>query len=143
MNVREKVQLLPHSPGVYRFLDSSGTVIYVGKAKDLHRRVSQYFRPPESLDRKTRVMVGKIADMMFAVVDSEQDALLLENNLIKKLQPRYNILLKDSKTYPWICIRKEPFPRVQLTRRMTKGSGKYFGPYSNAGYAHAMLELIA
>jgi len=143
MEVREKVSLLPHSPGVYRFLDSGGTVIYVGKAKDLHRRVSQYFRPPESLDRKTRVMVGKIADMMFSVVNSEQDALLLENNLIKKLQPRYNILLKDSKTYPWIVIRKEPFPRVQLTRRMTKGSGKYFGPYSNAGYAHAMLELIA
>ncbi|MBQ5402293.1 MAG: GIY-YIG nuclease family protein, partial [Bacteroidales bacterium] len=87
MNVREKVSLLPHTPGVYRFLDSSGTVIYVGKAKDLHRRVSQYFRPPESLDRKTRVMVGKIADMMFSVVNSEQDALLLENNLIKKLQP--------------------------------------------------------
>lgn len=143
MEVREKVSLLPHSPGVYRFLDSGGTVIYVGKAKDLHRRVSQYFRPPESLDRKTRVMVCKIADMMFSVVNSEQDALLLENNLIKKLQPRYNILLKDSKTYPWIVIRRELFPRVQLTRRMTKGSGKYFGPYSNAGYAHAMLELIA
>ena len=143
MNVREKVSLLPHTPGVYRFLDSEGTVIYVGKAKDLHRRVSQYFRPVESLDRKTRVMVGKIADMMFAVVDSEQDALLLENNLIKKLQPRYNILLKDSKTYPWICIKKEPFPRVVLTRRMTKGGGRYFGPYSSAGYAHQMLELIA
>lgn len=143
MNVREKVSLLPHSPGVYRFLDASGTVIYVGKAKDLHRRVSQYFRPPESLDRKTRVMVGKIADMMFAVVETEQDALLLENNLIKKLQPRYNILLKDSKTYPWICIRNEPFPRVVLTRRMVKSAGRYFGPYSSAGYAHAMLELIA
>ena len=143
MNVREKVSLLPHTPGVYRFLDSEGTVIYVGKAKDLHRRVSQYFRPAESLDRKTRVMTGKIADMMFSVVDSEQDALLLENNLIKKLQPRYNILLKDSKTYPWICIKEEPFPRVVLTRRMTKDGGKYFGPYSNAGYAHQMLDLIA
>ena len=143
MNVREKVSLLPHTPGVYRFLDSSGTVIYVGKAKDLHRRVSQYFRPPESLDRKTRAMVSKIADMMFAVVETEQDALLLENNLIKTLQPRYNILLKDSKTYPWIVIKKEPFPRVMLTRRMTKGGGRYFGPYSNAGYAHAMLDLIA
>ena len=143
MNLKEKVSLLPHSPGVYRFLDSGGTVIYVGKAKDLHRRVSQYFRPPESLDRKTRVMVGKIADMLFVEVNSEQDALLLENNLIKTLQPRYNILLKDSKTYPWIVIKKEPFPRVMLTRRMTKGSGRYFGPYSNAGYAHAMLELIA
>ena len=143
MNVREKVSLLPHSPGVYRFLNSEGEVIYVGKAKDLHRRVSQYFRPPESLDRKTRVMVGKIADMMFAVVGSEEDALLLENNLIKKLQPRYNILLKDSKTYPWIVIKKEPYPRVMLSRRLTKDGSKYFGPYSNATYAHAMLELIA
>jgi len=128
---------------VYRFLNSEGEVIYVGKAKDLHRRVSQYFRPPESLDRKTRVMVGKIADMMFAVVGSEEDALLLENNLIKKLQPRYNILLKDSKTYPWIVIKKEPYPRVMLTRRLTKDGSRYFGPYSSATYAHAMLELIA
>ena len=143
MNVREKVSLLPHSPGVYRFLNSEGEVIYVGKAKDLHRRVSQYFRPPESLDRKTRAMVGKIADMMFAVVGSESDALLLENNLIKKLQPRYNILLKDGKTYPWIVIKKEPYPRVMLTRRLTKDGSRYFGPYSNATYAHAMLELIA
>ena len=128
---------------MYRFLNSEGEVIYVGKAKDLHRRVSQYFRPPESLDRKTRVMVGKIADMMFAVVGSEEDALLLENNLIKKLQPRYNILLKDSKTYPWIVVKKEPYPRVMLTRRLTKDGSRYFGPYSNASYAHAMLELIA
>lgn len=143
MNVREKVSLLPHLPGVYRFLNSEGEVIYVGKAKDLHRRVSQYFRPPESLDRKTRVMVGKICDMMFAVVETEQDALLLENNLIKKLQPRYNILLKDSKTYPWIVVKKEPYPRVMLTRRLTKDGSRYFGPYSNASYAHAMLELIA
>ena len=143
MNVREKVSLLPHSPGVYRFLNSEGEVIYVGKAKDLHRRVSQYFRPPESLDRKTRVMVSKICDMMFAVVETEQDALLLENNLIKKLQPRYNILLKDSKTYPWIVVKKEPYPRVMLTRRLTKDGSRYFGPYSNASYAHAMLELIA
>lgn len=143
MDVREKVSLLPHTPGVYRFLNSEGTVIYVGKAKDLHRRVSQYFRPPESLDRKTRLMVSKIADMMFSVVETEQDALLLENNLIKKLQPRYNILLKDSKTYPWICVKNEQYPRVMLTRRLTKGGGKYFGPYSSAGYAHSMLELIA
>ena len=128
---------------MYRFLNSEGEVIYVGKAKDLHRRVSQYFRPPESLDRNTRVMVGKIADMMFAVVGSEEDALLLENNLIKKLQPRYNILLKDSKTYPWIVVKKEPYPRVMLTRRLTKDGSRYFGPYSNASYAHAMLELIA
>lgn len=102
MNLREKIDNLPHDPGVYRYLDAGGTVIYVGKAKDLKRRVSQYFRPPESLDRKTRAMVSKIADLMHTVVASEEDAFLLENNLIKELQPRYNILLKDGKTYPWI-----------------------------------------
>ena len=142
MEVREKVEFLPHSPGVYRFLDAEGTVIYVGKAKDLKRRVSQYFRPPESLDRKTRAMVSKIADLMHTVVASESDALLLENNLIKELQPRYNILLKDGKTYPWICIRNEHFPRVFLTRRFVKDGSRYFGPYSSATYAHSLLELF-
>ena len=142
MEVREKVEFLPHSPGVYRFLDAGGTVIYVGKAKDLKRRVSQYFRPPESLDRKTRAMVSKIADLMHTVVASESDALLLENNLIKELQPRYNILLKDGKTYPWICIRNEHFPRVFLTRRFVKDGSRYFGPYSSATYAHSLLELF-
>ena len=112
MNVRDKIAYLPHDPGVYRYLDASGTVIYVGKAKDLKRRVSQYFRPPEQLDRKTRALVEHIADLHYTVVETEEDALLLENNLIKQLQPHYNILLKDDKTYPWICIRNEPFPRV-------------------------------
>ena len=142
MEVREKVEYLPHSPGVYRFLNEEGTVIYVGKAKDLKRRVSQYFRPPESLDRKTRAMVSKIADLMHTVVASEEDAFLLENNLIKELQPRYNILLKDGKTYPWICIRNEHFPRVFLTRRFVKDGSLYFGPYSSATYAHSLLELF-
>ena len=142
MEVREKVEFLPHSPGVYRFLNEEGTVIYVGKAKDLKRRVSQYFRPPESLDRKTRAMVSKIADLMHTVVASEEDAFLLENNLIKELQPRYNILLKDGKTYPWICIRNEHFPRVFLTRRFVKDGSLYFGPYSSATYAHSLLELF-
>ena len=142
MDVREKVEFLPHSPGVYRFLNEEGTVIYVGKAKDLKRRVSQYFRPPESLDRKTRAMVSKIADLMHTVVTSEEDAFLLENNLIKELQPRYNILLKDGKTYPWICIRNEHFPRVFLTRRFVKDGSRYFGPYSSATYAHSLIELF-
>ena len=102
MEVRDKIEFLPQNPGVYRYLDSEGTVIYVGKAKNLKKRVSQYFAPPESLDRKTRVMVSKIADLEYTVVGSEQDALLLENLLIKEFQPRYNILLKDGKTYPWI-----------------------------------------
>ena len=133
--------MLPHSPGVYRFLDSEGTVIYVGKAKDLKNRVSQYFRP-NGLNRKTQVMVSRIADIQHTVVGSEADAFLLENNLIKQYQPRYNILLKDGKTYPWICLRSEPFPRVTVTRRFVRDGSKYFGPYSSAMHAHNLLSLI-
>lgn len=140
--VIEKLKMLPHSPGVYRFLDKSGTVIYVGKAKDLNKRVSQYFRP-NGLNRKTVVMVSKIADILHTVVSSESDAFLLENNLIKQLQPRYNILLKDGKTYPWICIKNEPFPRILLTRRFVNDGSKYFGPYSSAMHAHNVLSLIS
>ena len=134
--------MLPHSPGVYRFLDSSGTVIYVGKAKDLKARVSQYFRP-NGLNRKTQVMVSKIADIHHTVVGSEADAFLLENNLIKQYQPRYNILLKDGKTYPWICLRNEKFPRVTVTRRFVKDGSRFFGPYSSAMHAHNLLALIS
>ena len=141
MDVREKIALFPHSPGVYRYYDSEGTVIYVGKAKDLHKRVAQYFVPPERLNAKTRVLVSKIADAQYSVVDSEADALLLENNLIKQYKPKYNILLKDSKTYPWICVTEEPFPRVFITRRVTKGA-QYFGPYSSARHAHALVEFF-
>ena len=133
--------MLPHSPGVYRFLDSGGTVIYVGKAKDLKNRVSQYFRP-NGLNRKTQVMVSKIADIQHTVVGSESDAFLLENNLIKQFQPRYNILLKDGKTYPWICLHNEPFPRVTVTRRFVRDGSRYFGPYSSAMHAHNLLSLI-
>ena len=141
LDVREKIALFPHSPGVYRYYDSEGTVIYVGKAKDLHKRVAQYFVPPERLNSKTRVLVSKIADAQYSVVDSEADALLLENNLIKQYKPKYNILLKDSKTYPWICVTEEPFPRVFITRRVTKGA-QYFGPYSSARHAHALVEFF-
>ncbi len=141
MDVREKIALFPHSPGVYRYYDSEGTVIYVGKAKDLHKRVAQYFVPPERLNAKTRVLVSKIADAQYSVVDSEADALLLENNLIKQYKPKYNILLKDSKTYPWICVTDEPFPRVFITRRVTKGA-RYFGPYSSARHAHALVDFF-
>ena len=142
MEILDKLKMLPHSHGVYRFLDSSGTVIYVGKAKDLKARVSQYFRP-NGLNRKTQVMVSKIADIHHTVVGSEADAFLLENNLIKQYQPRYNILLKDGKTYPWICLRNEKFPRVTVTRRFVKDGSRYFGPYSSAMHAHNLLALIS
>ena len=136
--------MFPHAPGVYRYYDSEGRVIYVGKAKDLHKRVAQYFVPPERLNTKTRILVSKIADAEYSVVDSEADALLLENNLIKQYKPRYNILLKDSKTYPWICVSGEHFPRVYITRRLEKGSGnRYFGPYSSVMHARGLLEFFA
>ena len=142
MTPREKMEMLPNAPGVYRFLDSDGKVIYVGKAKNLHKRVSSYFRPPEQLNIKTRTMVSKAADLMHTVVDSEQDALLLENNLIKKYQPRYNILLKDGKTYPWICVSSERFPRIFITRHIVKDGSKYFGPYGSALHARQLTDLI-
>ena len=142
MNIKAKIALFPHSPGVYRYYDAEGNVIYVGKAKDLHKRVAQYFVPAERLTRKTAVMVSKIADAQYTVVESEADALLLENNLIKQFKPRYNILLKDSKTYPWICITPEEFPRVFLTRRMVKDGSRYFGPYSSVVHARNLVEFI-
>ena len=143
MTVREKIALFPHSPGVYRYYDAEGKVIYVGKAKDLHKRVAQYFVPPERLNTKTRILVSKIADAQFSVVDSEADALLLENNLIKQYKPKYNILLKDSKTYPWICVTGEEFPRVFITRRIEKGKGnRYFGPYSSVMHARNLVDFF-
>ena len=142
MDVREKIGLLPHSPGVYRYYNADGEVIFVGKAKDLHKRVAQYFVPPERLNTKTRILVSKIADLQYSVVDTEADALLLENNLIKQYKPRYNILLKDSKTYPWICVTSEPYPRVFLTRRLEKNGSRYFGPYSTVMHARYLLEFF-
>lgn len=142
MNIKDKIALFPHSPGVYRYYDAEGNVIYVGKAKDLHKRVAQYFVPAERLTRKTAVMVSKIADAQYTVVESEADALLLENNLIKQFKPRYNILLKDSKTYPWICVTPEEFPRVFLTRRMVRDGSRYFGPYSSVVHARNLVEFI-
>ena len=142
MTLQEKIKLFPHSPGVYRYYDAEGNVIYVGKAKDLHKRVAQYFVSPERLTRKTAVMVSKIADAEFTVVESEADALLLENNLIKQFKPRYNILLKDSKTYPWICVSADDFPKVFLTRRMVKDGSRYFGPYSSVVHARNLVEFF-
>jgi len=142
LTVREKIALFPHSPGVYRYYNSEGTVIYVGKAKDLHKRVAQYFVAPERLNVKTRILVSKIVDAQYSVVDSEADALLLENNLIKQYKPKYNILLKDSKTYPWICVTGDDFPKVYLTRRIVKGNS-YFGPYSSVTHARNLLDFFS
>ncbi|MBR5814280.1 MAG: excinuclease ABC subunit C, partial [Bacteroidaceae bacterium] len=135
------VNNLPDSPGCYQYLNEDGTIIYVGKAKNLKRRVSSYFNK-EQQTLKTRLLVAKIADIRYVVVNSEADALLLENNLIKQHKPRYNVLLKDDKTYPSICITNDYFPKIFKTRKIIKGAGRYFGPYTNAGALHALLELI-
>lgn len=132
---------MPESPGSYQFYDAAGTIIYVGKAKSLKRRVSSYFH--KEVDRfKTKVLVSKIADITYTVVNSEEDALLLENALIKKYNPRYNVLLKDGKTYPSICITGEVFPRIFKTRNINRKTGQYYGPYSHLGSMYTILELI-
>ena len=135
------VSNLPEKPGIYQYLNAEGTIIYVGKAKNLKRRVYSYFSK-EHQPGKTRVLVSKIADIRYIVVNSEEDALLLENNLIKKYKPRYNILLKDDKTYPSICVQNEYFPRVFKTRRIIRNGSSYYGPYSHSPSMHAMLDLI-
>ena len=132
---------LPTDPGVYQYFDKNNTVIYVGKAKNLKRRVTSYFTKVHD-NAKTRILVKKIHRMEHIVVPTEVDALLLENNLIKKYRPRYNILLKDDKTYPWICIKKEPFPRVFSTRKVIRDGSDYFGPYPNVKTVYTLLELI-
>ena len=132
---------LPDSPGIYQYLDSEGTIIYVGKAKNLKRRVSSYFNR-EHPNGKTRVLVSKIADIRYIVVKTEEDALLLENNLIKKYKPRYNVLLKDDKSYPSICVSNEYFPRVFKTRNLVRNGSNYYGPYTHLPSMYAVLDLI-
>ncbi len=134
------IRNLPEKPGSYQYLDETGTIIYIGKAKNLKRRVSSYFNKEQN--KKTAMLVSKIRDIKYIVVETETDALLLENNLIKKYKPKYNILLKDDKTYPSICISKEEFPRIFKTRRKDLKGGQYFGPYSHEGTMYALLELI-
>lgn len=134
--------MLPLQPGVYQFVNRQGEIIYVGKAKSLRKRVSSYFISTRDHTAKVRVMVKHIAEIRHIVVASEADALLLENSMIKSLQPRYNILLKDDKTYPWIVVRNEPFPRVESTRRMVRDGSKYFGPYASVMMQRNVLELI-
>ena len=140
--LKEQVAALPLAPGVYQFLDRSGDIIYVGKAKSLRKRVSSYFVRNKDHSAKVRVLVKQIAEIRHIVVDSEQDALLLENSLIKTHQPRYNILLKDDKTYPWIVLRREHFPRVESTRIVRHDGSQYFGPYGSLSMQHSILEFI-
>ncbi|SFE73421.1 excinuclease ABC subunit UvrC [Thermophagus xiamenensis] len=139
--LKELIKVLPEGPGVYQYLDSAGNIIYVGKAKNLKKRVSSYFyRTPDNA--KTRILVRKIYDIRHIVVNSEEDALLLENNLIKKYQPRYNVLLKDDKSFPWIVVKNEPFPRVFSTRRIIKDGSYYFGPYTSSGMVRTLIDLF-
>lgn len=136
-----QIKTLPNSPGVYQYYDKEDVILYVGKAKNLKKRVASYFTKNHE-NAKTRILVKKIVTIKHIVVNSETDALLLENNLIKKYQPRYNIMLKDDKTYPWICIKKERFPRVFMTRNVVKDGSEYFGPYTNVRTVKALLDLI-
>lgn len=135
------VKSLPENPGVYRYYDKKGKILYVGKAKNLKKRVSSYFNK-EQENGKLRVLVKKISDIKFIVTETELDALLLENNLIKKFQPRYNVMLKDDKTYPWLCIKNEPFPRIFPTRHLTQNGSEYYGPYASVKMMKTLLDTI-
>lgn len=142
MDLPEKIKLLPTQPGVYQFKDALGEIIYVGKAKSLKNRVQSYFLKNTGHTGRTRVMVRRITDLSFIVVETELDALLLENNLIKQYQPRYNVMLKDDKTYPWICIKSEPFPRIFATRTKIDDGSVYYGPYASVKMMRTLLNLI-
>jgi len=140
-SIAEKIKILPEKPGIYQYFDKNKRIIYIGKAKNIKKRVNSYFsKTPDS--PKTRLLVRSIVDIGYMVVDTELDALLLENNLIKKHQPKYNIELKDDKTFPWICIKKESFPRIFTTRKRLKDGSEYFGPFSNVKAMNTLLRLI-
>lgn len=141
-HIQTLLKVIPDNPGVYQYFNDEGKLIYVGKAKSLKKRVSSYFTKDRYDSRKTAILVRQIRDIKFIVVASELDALLLENNLIKEYQPKYNVLLKDDKTFPWICIKKEPYPRIFPTRRVIKDGSQYFGPYANVKMMHTLLELV-
>ena len=140
-DLKVQINKLPSCAGVYQFYSQKGTLLYVGKAKNLKKRVSSYFVKKHS-SAKTNILVKKIKKIKHIVVDTETDALLLENNLIKQYKPRYNVLLKDDKTYPWICIKKEHFPRIFLTRKLVKDGSEYFGPYPSVRKVKTLLDLI-
>jgi excinuclease ABC subunit C len=139
---KEALKNIPHKPGVYQYWDSEKELIYIGKAKDLRNRVGSYFNKDIQINAKTRVLVSKIRNITFTIVDTEVDAWLLENSLIKKHQPRYNVMLKDDKTYPWIIIKNENYPRIFWTRRIIKDGSKYLGPYASVSMMHTILGLI-
>ncbi|HKK63374.1 MAG TPA: excinuclease ABC subunit UvrC [Bacteroidales bacterium] len=141
-DIKQILRSLPESPGVYQFFNIKEEVIYVGKAKNLKSRVSSYFKKTNYESFKLKVLAGKVNNITYIVVDSEADALLLENNLIKKLQPRYNVLLKDDKTFPWICIKNENFPRIFLTRKRISDGSKYYGPYTSAATARSLIRIL-
>jgi len=141
LKIEIQIKSLPNQPGVYQYYDKNDEILYVGKAKNIRKRVASYFNKNQDYG-KTKVLVKKIASIKHIVVNTETDALLLENNLIKKYQPRYNVMLKDDKTYPWICIKKERFPRVFLTRNVIKDGSEYFGPYTSVRTVRALLDLI-
>ena len=140
-HLRAVISTLPDSPGVYQYFDEEGTILYVGKAKNLKKRVSSYFQK-EHDNAKLNMLVRRIAKINYIVVRTEWDALLLENTLIKKHQPRYNVMLKDDKTYPWICIKKEPFPRIFSTRKVIRDGSEYFGPYASVRVMYTLLEFV-
>ena len=140
--IREKIQAAPNKPGIYQYFDKEQRFLYIGKAKNLKNRVSSYFTNDRSKSGRTRLMVSKINDIRYIITETELDALLLENSLIKKHQPRYNVMLKDDKTYPWICIKNERFPRVFKTRTLVDDGSEYYGPYASVKIMNTILDLI-
>ena len=136
------IRAIPNSSGVYQYYDNNKILIYIGKAKNLKKRVSSYFTKNHE-HQKTKLLVSKIEDIKYVIVATEMDALLLENNLIKKYQPKYNVMLKDGKTYPWICIKNERFPRVFQTRHIIKDGSEYFGPYASTRIVKTIIEFIS
>ena len=141
-DLKKVINSMPNSPGVYQFIGRNGKILYVGKAKKLKSRVSSYFSKKKQESFKTRILTKQVTDIKHIVVENESDALLLENNLIKKIQPKYNVLLKDDKTFPWICIKNESFPRIFSTRKLTKDGSEYFGPYTSAFMVKTLLNLV-
>lgn len=140
--IKEKIAILPEKPGIYQFFDFGRNVIYVGKAKNIKKRVASYFNKKQPENYRLKMLINKIRDLEYIIVETESDALLLENNLIKKYQPKYNVQLKDDKTFPWICIKNEPFPRVFSTRTIVKDGSEYYGPYTSSNMVRILLDLI-